>query len=387
MPSRSPRRKLVPVLLALLAVSAAVPAGAAAAAPPTITKSFSVNAVKVGGKAQAGFSISNPSGNGALTGISFTDNLPSGLVVATPNELVNSCGGTVTATPGASTITFSGGSLPDDPETGTCFIGVEVQVTTAGLKSNTTGPIDSNESAPGATSNTATITGVAPPTFTKAFGATTMNIGDVTPLTFTIGNPNATTPLRVAFSDTLPAGLEVASPNGVSGSCGGGDIAAGSGSGSISLTGATVAAGAGCTFSVNVKATTAGTKNNVSGPIEYSFDTSGDPDGGTGPAASDSVTVASPTTTPPPGGGETPTPTPTPTAKCRVPFLQFLSLAAAKKKIKKAKCAVGRVTKPKRKRPGLRLVVSRSTPKAGKRVPVGTKVRLTLAYERRIGQR
>jgi hypothetical protein len=389
MRSRTSRRKLVPVLLALLVVAAVVPAGAAAASPPTITKAFSVAATKVGGVAQAGFSISNPSGNGALTGITFTDNLPSGLVVANPNELVNTCGGTVSATPGSSTISLTGGALPDDPESGNCFIGVEVQVTTAGPHNNATGQIDANESSPGPGSNTATITGVSPPTFSKAFGGTSMTLGSTTPLSFTIGNPNSSTALRVAFSDTLPAGLEVASPNGTSGSCGGGDIGANPGSNTVTLSGATLAGGASCTFSVNVKATSTGTKSNTSAPIDYGFDTGGDPENGTGPAASDSIQVTDAPSGGGPGpGGGNPGPgpgggNPEPGATCVVPDLEFLTLRAAKKKIVAAGCRVGRVTKAKRRRGDLRLIVARSTPGSEKSVPLGTRVRLKLVYERR----
>ncbi|WP_442930851.1 DUF7933 domain-containing protein [Micromonospora sp. NBC_00421] len=60
----------------------------------------------------------------------------------------------------------------------------------------------------------------------------------------------------------------MATPNGLTGACGGGTISATAGGGSISLTGATSPAGGNCTLSVNVTGTTSGTKVNTSGPVD-----------------------------------------------------------------------------------------------------------------------
>ena len=83
---------------------------------------------------------------------------------------------------------------------------------------------------------------VAPPTLSAAFGAEEIGVGESTALTFTITNPAANTvPLTgVALENTLPAGLVIASPNGLSGSCGAGTITAGPGSQSVSLVGGTI---------------------------------------------------------------------------------------------------------------------------------------------------
>ena len=125
----------------------------------------------------------------------------------------------------------------------------------AGIENNTTGPISSNESGAGATSNTASITVIGPPSIAKAFGAASIQLNAQTTLTFTITNPNATVALTgVGFGDTLPAGLAVANPNGLTGSCGAGTITTGTVSGFsvVNLSGGTIAAGGSCTFSVNV---------------------------------------------------------------------------------------------------------------------------------------
>ena len=104
----------------------------------------------------------------------------------------------------------------------------------------------------------------APATISKVFGAASVPFNGSTSLTFTINQPTvATTQLTsAAFTDTLPAGLVVASPSGQTGSCGGGTITAVAGSSSVSLSGGVVDAGTSCTFSVNVTGTTAGVKNN-----------------------------------------------------------------------------------------------------------------------------
>src|SRR5258708_6468908 len=104
---------------------------------------------------------------------------------------------------------------------------------------------------------------VSPPSIATAFGAASIPLNGATAFTFTISNPNGATSLTgVAFSDTLPSGLVVSTPNGLTGSCGGGTITATAGRPSISLSGATLAASASCTFSANVTATSAGLKIN-----------------------------------------------------------------------------------------------------------------------------
>ena len=110
--------------------------------------------------------------------------------------------------------------------------------------------------------------GLTPPTISKVFGAANIPPNGSTNLSFTATNPNAGPSLTgVAVADTLPAGLIVATPNGLTSSCGGGAITAAAGSSTVSLSGATLASSASCTFSINVTGTTLGAKNNVTGNV------------------------------------------------------------------------------------------------------------------------
>jgi arabinogalactan endo-1,4-beta-galactosidase len=125
-----------------------------------------------------------------------------------------------------------------------------------------------------------------PPTISKSFGAASVALHGSTSLTFALRNPNGASSLSgIAFADTLPTGLVVTTPNGVSGSCGGGSIRATAGSDSISLADATLEAGGSCTFALNISAIAAGTQNNTTDAVTST-------EGGSGKTASASITVA-----------------------------------------------------------------------------------------------
>jgi hypothetical protein len=94
-----------------------------------------------------------------MSGVGFSDSLPAGLVVATPNGLGGDCGGIVTAVAGGNTISIAGLSL--DPA-GSCAFSANVQATSSGTKVNTTGAITSTQSGTGS-SATASISVSGPP--------------------------------------------------------------------------------------------------------------------------------------------------------------------------------------------------------------------------------
>src|SRR5262249_8947671 len=95
------------------------------------------------------------------------------------------------------------------------------------------------------------------PGLIKSFSPTTIALGGTTVLTFTISNPPTGNPAQTfSFTDTLPAGLQVAGTPGVVSSCTGGTITATAGSKTITVSGAQVGQSTGsatiCTISVNV---------------------------------------------------------------------------------------------------------------------------------------
>src|ERR1700680_2096226 len=240
-----------------------VVASAQTISPPNIQKAFGALTIPMNGTTSLSFIITNPNAS-SLSGISFTDALPSGLAVSTPNGLNGSCGGgLIAANPADTSISLSGAALAGNDS---CTFSVNVTGLAAGTLVNTTGVVSSNESGPGATAS-ATVIVVAPPTVSQTFGAAAVPLNGTTSLSFTVSNTNAGQTLTgIAFSDTLPAGLQGGPPPGETGPCGG-TITAVAGSGSVSLSGATLNANASCTFSVNVKGITAGDQVNTTTAI------------------------------------------------------------------------------------------------------------------------
>ncbi|MGV7218487.1 DUF7933 domain-containing protein [Bradyrhizobium sp. UFLA05-112] len=255
-------------------------------APPGLSKSFAPASIAVGGTSLLTFTITNPNASTVLTGITFTDAFPAGLLVATPTGLSSTCGGTLTAPAGGGSVNLSGATLAS---ASSCTISINVTGTTAGIKVNASSPISSTNGGSGdSASATLTVNTSLSPRVQKAFGAASIAAGGVTSLTFTVVNPNPSSALTgVALTDRFPAGLLVASPNGLTGSCGGGSITATAGGGSVSLTGATLSPAASCTFSVNVTGTTVGSLTNVTDPVTST-------NGGTGNTANASITISVP---------------------------------------------------------------------------------------------
>ncbi len=233
-------------------------------APPVITKAFTAPKILPGGTTSLTFSIANPNSFAGLTGVAFTDSLPSGLVVASPNGLSSTCGGTATATAGSGSVSLSGGAIASSAN---CTVTVNVTAP-EGIYPNSVQVTSTN----GGTGNTSTATlfVATPPNLSKTFGEVSIGPGSSTALSFTLTNPNHVVTLdALQFSDTLPAGLVISTPNGLTGTCGGGTIVAPAGSNLITVGSAVLAPQASCTLSVNVTAdgTTLGLLTNTTSTV------------------------------------------------------------------------------------------------------------------------
>ena len=152
-------------------------------APPSIAASFTPGTVPQNGTSTLTFTITNPAANTvAATGVAFTDTLPAGLVVATPNGLANTCGGTATAVAGSGSVSLSGGTIATGSS---CTLSVAVTTSTPGTFMNTSGAVTSTNGGAGNT-GTATLLVAAPPSAHIVSPADNQdfNLGQVVPTSF-----------------------------------------------------------------------------------------------------------------------------------------------------------------------------------------------------------
>ena len=143
-------------------------------------------------------------------------------------------------------------------------------------------PADTTHYKPATASVTLDVHAVAP-TITEAFGVPALQVGGSTSLTFTITNPDTAAQSGISFADSLPTGMTIGSPNGLSNSCGGA-VTAPAGSSNVALTGGSLAASASCTVALTMTASIPGDVTNTTSAISSTS-------GGTGIPASATLNV------------------------------------------------------------------------------------------------
>jgi uncharacterized repeat protein (TIGR01451 family) len=105
---------------------------------PGFTKSFSPSSISLGGTSTLTLTIDNSANAAAVTVLEFNDPLPPGMVIASPANASNDCGGVLTAVAGTNTIFFSTSVVGAESS---CTITVDVTTNTTGVFVNTTGDL------------------------------------------------------------------------------------------------------------------------------------------------------------------------------------------------------------------------------------------------------
>jgi uncharacterized repeat protein (TIGR01451 family) len=233
---------------------------------PTISKAFNPASINTGGTATLTLSLANVNTSAITLTSDLVDALPGNVLVQDPNGLVTTCPGTVTANPGAIQISYpNGASIPS----GGCTISVDVTSAIDGSYVNTIAAAQLTTSAGDNPQPAVATLGVgalidAAPGVSKAFAPTTIDVNASSTLTLTLENPN-TTPLTLDadFTDNFPAGLQIANPSNLTGSCDLGSVTATPGSGLVTYAnGATIPAG-NCTIILDITSASAGSYNNT----------------------------------------------------------------------------------------------------------------------------
>ena len=263
---------------------------------PTFSKSFSPSTIPLGGTSTLTFDITNSAATG-ISSLNFSDNLPSGMIIATPANASTTCGNpalpaTFTASSGTSLIFLSAnGFLPTHPVLGansSCTTSVDVTTTTNGTFVNTSGQLTSGNQSSGFAIATLNV----PVQFlVKSFIDDPVAPGDSVTLQFTVNNLDRNfTATNISFTDDLDATLTglVATGLPLSNVCGTASTL--SGTGNLSLSGGTLPAGGSCSFDVTLQvpaSASTGSYPNTTGAI------TADVNGGsiTGNTASDNLIV------------------------------------------------------------------------------------------------
>lgn len=259
---------LNPTALTVLAIVTLASTAQAGTLIPTFQKAFEPATIGPGSISTLVFTISNPDPL-PVRNLAFTDNLPAGVIIATPGSPTSTCMGTLSAPDGGAAITLNDGAVGGSSS---CSISVQVTSGAAGTHNNVSGDLTSDAGNSGPAAADLTVA-TDRPSFSKSFDPDSVSLGGRSTLTFTIDNSaNSSNAVNLSFMDNLPTGIEIADPANAFTDCGGGVITASPG-GSIVSYGpafagdASVAAGASCSVSVRVVGTAAGALVNTSGEL------------------------------------------------------------------------------------------------------------------------
>lgn len=237
---------------------------------PTLSKSFADSSVELGGTTTLIFMLGNNSDFNVAANTSFTDIFPAGIQLAVPDNLNNTCPGSVTLAPNQ--VDYLGDLAPNS----NCTISVDVEGVALGLHQNVSSELSSSLGNSAAAVAALNVREVGTPIFIKLFSASAIGQAGSTNLAFAIDNGNnANAAENLSFTDNLPAGFVVATPANVTNTCSGGTLTALSGSGTITYSGGLVAGLGACLITVDVTAQATGTFTNITSDLTSTLGNSG----------------------------------------------------------------------------------------------------------------
>src|SRR5260221_9563598 len=249
---------------------------------PSLDKAFAPSNIGVGQVSTLPFTVTNPAGSPARSGLTFSDAFTAGVVIAAVPNVVNSCGGspTVTAAAGGNTFAIGGSGVNAAVGPSTCTVSLDVTSASANGYLNAA----ANVTVGGVLTNTVAsqTLNVVQASLNKAFAPTVIDSGGTSTLTFTITN-GAGNPAQsgVGFTDNLPANVLVAATPNVQSNCPAGGafaggpafVTAGAGASSIVVTAAAMnVTVASCQVRVDVTSNVVGgpytnTSANIASPV------------------------------------------------------------------------------------------------------------------------
>ncbi len=248
--------------------------------PPQINGIFNPDTIYPSQISRLTINVFNPNSSG-LTNVNWIDHLPDDLVVVDPaNPLVTGCGSgyTLTAAPGADTISLSGATTDgtsDPANPGICSVTVSVTSFDVGNHTNIIRTTDGSATINGNVVNyehdaniTLLVLPMVSPGITKSF-TSPINVGENSQMEINIKNNDPNVALtQVELQDALPVGMSVSDPLTSSLlNCGSGTLdPLAVGDTSVNLSGASVTIGKTCRIRVNVETTGTGTYTNTITP-------------------------------------------------------------------------------------------------------------------------
>ncbi len=244
--------------VATLTVNAAPASGGT----PSLSKYYYPATIKPGASTTLTITLNNPNATVAKLTAPFIDHLPLGTVVAS-GTISTTCGGTLTAAVGSSTVTLTNGVIPVNSS---CHISVHITAPKVGTFVNTLniGVLQTNHGNNSSAAHANLVVSTAAGTsvsLLKSFSPSTIGNDGISTLTITLKNPFSTSAkITAALKDYMPAHLVVYGS--ASNTCGG-VVTATKGSSTVTLTGGAIPANGSCTVTVKVTAPCANYFNNI----------------------------------------------------------------------------------------------------------------------------